>query len=228
MFPSAKSGLYAIRYPCVTDSLFSSSKLAVYCDMETDGGGWIVIQRRNASMGWVNFARKFTEYELGFGDLEGEFWLGLKNMYELTNQGGVELKLKVWNATNSSINWSYPYFRVLDRGQSYQMTTNRDRGSGNGTYSAFGNHGSAFSFSTYDNQAGQSCPYLIQSGWWCYNRYINRYNCDYANLNGLHRPSGIPGTDPVRERLVWRTASNTYEIFTHSEMKIRPQSCRLS
>ena len=222
MFPSAKSGLYAIS---VTNEMFSSSKLAVYCDMETDGGGWIVIQRRNASMGWVNFARNFIEYELGFGDLEGEFWLGLKNMYELTNQDSVELKLKVWNATNSSINWNYPYFRVSDLRQSYQITTTR--GSGNSIYSAFGNQGRTLSFRTYDNLAG-SCPYLIQSGWWCYYRYYNRYSCDYANLNGLHRPSGIPGTDPVRERLVWRTASNTYEIFTHSEMKIRPQSCRLS
>ena len=229
MFPSAKSGLYAIKYPCVGSASFSSAKLVVYCDMETDGGGWIVIQRRNASMGWVNFARGWTDYELGFGDLEGEFWLGLKNIYELTNQDSFQLKLKVWNDTNTSINWNYPYFKIYDASQYYQIT-NLGVGSGNGTYSAFGYEVRyTIRFSTYDSPSGQFCGYQKQSGWWCYSRYgRNRYECEYANLNGLHKPSGIPGTDPVRERLVWRTSSNGYEIFTHSEMKIRPQSCGLS
>ena len=43
------------------------------CDMVTDGGGWLVIQRR-LPKGKVNFVRKWDDYENGFGDLEGEFW----------------------------------------------------------------------------------------------------------------------------------------------------------
>jgi hypothetical protein len=65
--------VYAIKNPC--KSHFSMSKLAVYCDMETDGGGWIVIQRRNASMGWVNFTRNWADYEAGFGDWMASFGL---------------------------------------------------------------------------------------------------------------------------------------------------------
>ena len=65
---------------------FTTARQTVYCDMETDGGGWIVIQRRNASMGWVNFVRGWTDYKNGFGDLDGEFWIGLKQIHELTNQ----------------------------------------------------------------------------------------------------------------------------------------------
>ena len=229
MFPSAKSGLYAIRYPCAGgNALFSSSKLTVYCDMETDGGGWIVIQRRDACMGRVSFAKNFSEYEKGFGDLNGEFWLGLKNIYELTNQDNVELKTQVWNYTNSTINWNYPYFRIYDANLAYQLLHNIPRGSGNGTFGAFGNEGNHrynVRFITYDSPSGPQCSYIKPNGWWCSSR--NGYHCDYANLNGLHKPSGIPGTDPVRERLVWRTASG-YEIFTNSEMKIRPQSCGLS
>ena len=105
MFPTAQSGLYAIRDPCSSGSdLYSTARLTVYCDMETDGGGWIVIQRRNASMGWVNFYRNWADYEKGFGDLDGEFWIGLKNIYELTNQKRVSLKLSVWNDTVNYVN----------------------------------------------------------------------------------------------------------------------------
>ncbi|XP_052813147.1 semaphorin-5A-like [Mya arenaria] len=46
----------------------------VYCDMDTDGGGWTVFQRRFD--GSIEFNRSFVEYEQGFGSLDGEFWMG--------------------------------------------------------------------------------------------------------------------------------------------------------
>ncbi|KAH7959104.1 hypothetical protein HPB49_008252 [Dermacentor silvarum] len=49
----------------------------VYCDMDTDGGGWTVIQRRGQYGNPVfNFYRNWTEYANGFGNPAEEYWIG--------------------------------------------------------------------------------------------------------------------------------------------------------
>ena len=218
MLPSAESGLYAITDPCSGERPFNYAKLTVNCDMETDGGGWIVIQRRNASMGWVNFTRSWGDYENGFGDLDGEFWIGLKNIYELTNQQQMQLKILVWNDTNNVVTCNYQHFKIDSQIQNYRILT-ASGASGNFNYGPFLVSSSNI-FSTYDHNY-HNCAYTYQSGWW-------HYQCAYANLNGRHQPTDLPGVDPLRQRLVWRTGSSQYTVYTHSEMKIRPQSCGLS
>ncbi|KAJ8311357.1 hypothetical protein KUTeg_010712 [Tegillarca granosa] len=52
----------------------------VYCDLQN--GGWVIIQRR--INGNVNFDRLWEDYAEGFGNMSGEFWLGLRYIYVLT------------------------------------------------------------------------------------------------------------------------------------------------
>ena len=75
--------------------------------METDGGGWIVIQRRIAG-GTVNFTRGWDDYVNGFGDLDGEFWYGLDNIHSLTTRDDVELRIDmVVEDDGSELSWTY-------------------------------------------------------------------------------------------------------------------------
>src|SRR5258705_937728 len=55
--------------------------LQVYCDVDTDGGGWTVFQRRADITPHVDFYRGWDDYKAGFGDLNGEFWLGESRIY---------------------------------------------------------------------------------------------------------------------------------------------------
>uniref|UniRef100_K7G175 Fibrinogen C-terminal domain-containing protein n=1 Tax=Pelodiscus sinensis TaxID=13735 RepID=K7G175_PELSI len=72
------SGWYTI-YP------HDCNALTVLCDMDTDGGGWIVFQRRVD--GSVDFFRDWNSYKKGFGSYLTEFWLGNDNIHLLTSFG---------------------------------------------------------------------------------------------------------------------------------------------
>ncbi|SPP79550.1 blast:Ryncolin-4 [Drosophila guanche] len=54
----------------------------VFCDAKMAGPGWLVIARRTT--GDLNFYRNWAEYKRGFGDLAGEFFIGLDKLHAIT------------------------------------------------------------------------------------------------------------------------------------------------
>lgn len=74
--------------------------------METNGGGWTLIQRRK--IGLLSFNRDWKNYKSGFGSIRGDFWLGNDHIVRLTRQPTVlriEMEVSV-GATGFSWNTS--------------------------------------------------------------------------------------------------------------------------
>uniref|UniRef100_A0A2D4J6Z1 Fibrinogen C-terminal domain-containing protein n=1 Tax=Micrurus lemniscatus lemniscatus TaxID=129467 RepID=A0A2D4J6Z1_MICLE len=71
-------------YKLLPDEFLGSPELQVYCDMETDGGGWTVIQRRR--IGLISFSQNWKQYKEGFGSLQGDFWLGNEHIHRLSRR----------------------------------------------------------------------------------------------------------------------------------------------
>ena len=142
LVPSAASGFYT----CSGDNPFTASKLTVYiyCDMVTDRGGWMVIQRRNASLDNVNFFRNWDDYENGFGDID-EFWIGLKNIHEFTTQKDTEMHISAWNSRSLAKTF-YPFVVVGDANTNYKIY--KHAGTGDGYYGPSPQYDSTFS--TFD------------------------------------------------------------------------------
>ncbi|XP_057309208.1 fibrinogen-like protein 1 isoform X2 [Hydractinia symbiolongicarpus] len=64
----------------------------VFCDMETAGGGWIKFHNRSDDS--VYYPKSMQEYKDGFGNLSGDYWLGLNNLAKLTSEGEHEIYYK--------------------------------------------------------------------------------------------------------------------------------------
>ncbi|XP_076063830.1 uncharacterized protein LOC143038482 [Oratosquilla oratoria] len=99
--------------------------LQVFCDQETDGGGWTVIQRRDDIPPYEDFYRTYIEYEKGFGDLEGEHWLGLENIHHLTSHSLQELRIDLADFHNATSWAKYGFFHVRDSSSNYIMNCGR-------------------------------------------------------------------------------------------------------
>ncbi|XP_060582236.1 fibrinogen C domain-containing protein 1-like, partial [Ruditapes philippinarum] len=91
----------------------------VFCDQTTDGGGWIVFQRR--LNGETDFYRTWAEYKHGFGDLDGEFWLGNDHVSLLTSDGVHELRIEIEDFEGNSAYAKYSKFKIYPEENNYKL-----------------------------------------------------------------------------------------------------------
>ena len=184
------SGVYNIADFCQQGTTVQG-----YCDTLTDGGGWLVIQRRKD--GSENFHRYWWEYEMGFGSLTGEFWFGLNALHCLTSQGQWELRIDLKLTNGTIIYLPYNKFAVGPATEQYPLTISGFTGY---TTDPFNLHQSPptshydalntmkFTTRDQDNDRWSSNCATNNGGWW-YNRctyiFANReYNIITIRLNG--------------------------------------------
>ena len=91
----------------------------VLCDMTTKGGGWTVFQRRLD--GSVDFYLGWEFYKNGFGDLNGEFWLGNDNLHRLTAADDVMLRVDLEDLDGDTRYAEYTTFGVADEADKYRL-----------------------------------------------------------------------------------------------------------
>ncbi|XP_001850191.2 angiopoietin-related protein 1 [Culex quinquefasciatus] len=190
------------------------SKIEVLCDQKYDKGGWIVIQNRLD--GSVYFEREWAEYKSGFGNLKGEFWLGLDKIHEITSTKKYELVILLTDWSDTVKFAKYSEFRVAGEAEFYAI---KKLGTFNGdtTDAMMMIQGTKFSTVDKNNEAMMgTCVTTRRGGWW----YIEM-TCGDSNLNGLYQNGGTGGVD--LEVNFWTPIQGTNYGLKATRMMIRPK-----
>ncbi|XP_059179597.1 angiopoietin-related protein 7-like [Physella acuta] len=177
----------------------SESKLAL-CDTKTDGGGWIVIQRR--VKGDENFTRNWDDYKNGFGSLAGDYWLGNDWISYLTQNGYNELRFDM-KYKSKSYYAVYSNVTVGNEADLYRIKFTYK--TGNATDS-FSNH-NEMAFATFDRDT-YTCARTWRSGWWF-------KGCFTVNMNGLW------ASKVHAEGIIWAGITQHTDSLEYVEMKLR-------
>ena len=212
--PNAPSGRYWLNT--------STVPIQVFCDMETDGGGWTVLLKRQD--GSVDFYRNWTDYKNGFGNLEGEHWLGLDNMHLLTHQSSDPHQLRVdladWEGNAAFA--KYDQFSVGDEDIDYTLSVSGYQSASTAGDSLYGHRGRRFSTPDRDNDMATRfgdghCAVYYHGPWW-------HRDCFDSLLTGKYFTSGGPwNTGPLSgpHGINWSSWKGLYSLRV-AEMKIRP------
>ena len=88
--------------------------------MSTSGGGWTAFQRRID--GSVDFYLGWKNYTQGFGNLSGEFWLGLDKINRLSKNGQDVLRVDLEDFENDKRYANYSTFTVANESGKYRLS----------------------------------------------------------------------------------------------------------
>ncbi|XP_034451614.1 tenascin isoform X2 [Hippoglossus hippoglossus] len=198
------SGLYTIYL--VGDE---SQPIQVYCDMSTDGGGWIIFLRRQS--GKLEFFRNWKNYTAGFGDMNDEFWLGLANLHKITAGGQYELRVDLRDKGEAAYA-QYDKFSVSEPRTRYKVHVGGYSGTAGDSMTY--HHGRPFSTYDHDNDiAVTNCALSYKGAFWY-------KNCHRVNLMGRY------GDNSHSKGVNWFHWKGHEHSIEFADMKIRPSNFR--
>lgn len=196
------TGWYTIYLP-------NCRPLTVLCDMDVDGGGWTVFQRRVD--GSVNFFRNWESYKKGFGNLGTEFWLGNDYLHLLTANGTQELRIDLRDFQDEASYAKYGSFQVSGEQEKYKLVLGQFLGGTAGD--SLTKHGN-MPFTTHDqdnDMNNQNCASLFHGAWWY-------HDCHQSNLNGRY----LPGShETYANGINWLSGQGHHYSYKMVEMKFR-------
>lgn len=202
---------------------YTEVPLEVYCDMDSNSGGWLVFQRR--FNGSVSFHRTWSEYEVGFGHMDGgEFWLGNIALNLLTSARTYELQIRLMDHDSWEVYAQYQSFSVGTSSAKYIIAVSGYSGTAGDSLE------SSYSFSTYDRENAAYCSKCCggNGGFW-YGRSscssASYYNSVLSSLNGNYTVEGFTNartSNDYRTGIYWKTFRGYYYSLKQVQMAIRP------
>ncbi|PIK37773.1 putative ryncolin-1-like [Apostichopus japonicus] len=161
--------------------------IQVYCEMESNGGGWTVFQRRSSAA--VPFYRGWSEYENGFGNPSEDHWLGNKYIHDITNQKTYELRIDLRNSGSTPYYALYSSFSISDNSDKYRLSIGSYSGDAGKDAMSFSNNKQ---FSTkdqdYDGWSSYDCAEGHRGAWW----FAKQYRCRDHNSSSYCRTYYCP------------------------------------
>ncbi|KAJ3664173.1 hypothetical protein Zmor_008363 [Zophobas morio] len=201
------SGLYRIK------PVYSPEPFWVWCDLTTRGGGWTYVLNRFD--GSENFYRNWTDYKEGFGDLSGEFWLGLDHLHQLTNSKSSELLFELVDWDIKKAYQHYNHFVIGNETEGYAVK---------GLGESYGDAGDSFSghvnmkFTTadkdQDTRVEYNCAAYNKGAWWY-------SNCYFSHLTGVYVHEGLLSED--NHNIQWNTFHGYFYSLKQVRMMVRPR-----
>lgn len=125
-------------------------------------GPWTVIQKRED--GSVDFNRSWEEYANGFGDPDGELWIGNEVLHHLTSDNCTKLRIIIQDLQNNSWYADYESFSIASRAEGYRIDFSGYSGNASNTLE-YQNH---MKFSSIDVDLDISkghCADEYEGGW---------------------------------------------------------------
>lgn len=199
--PKIYSGKYMIKLGANTQPF------EVLCEQNKFDGGWTVIQHRFD--GSVDFYRNWTEHRNGFGKLDGEFWLGLEYVHQLTKNRPHELIVEMNDFHGNYGYAKYDGFEIDSEAEMYKL---KKLGTYSGTAGDSMRYNEKQKFSTFDrdnDHSGGNCAKMQNGAWW-------HSGCSNSNLNGLY-----PNTTSESNAMFWYFFKNDWRGLSYSRMMIR-------
>ena len=204
------SGIYEINHVCGDHvHVFHTSVPAMQA--RCNSGGWTAIFRRKTNVtNEVNFNRTWNEYKHGFGDLNTEFWYGLRNIHCLTTRQQVDLQIDIEFVNGSEHTFTYEHFVVDGPEDKYTLHIGQLQQPAPGIDGMAYHNGRSFSTYDEDNDSSSSnncASFYGQGGGWWYG------NCAHSF--------------PTRQisYITWYASRGT--SMKYFEMKVRPKQCSI-
>ncbi|CDW54370.1 ficolin 2 [Trichuris trichiura] len=239
-------GFHRVDVHCPEETNYLSNKVHcsrhVYCDFETDGGGWtvgnekrklivigartgtlqVIQQRRDGSM---DFRQNWNSYKMGFGN-DQEFWIGNEYLHQISlyrlRNAGLQLRIELIDADGQLHVDEWIGFYVSPEKFNYLLLLGIYRGTSK-VDNLLRNRGRPFA--TYDRDQGVfaniKCAAYWQTAWWVHPRCLSE-----GDLNAPNYDQQLDDQEAVHiEGIFWRTKYGRVRVAA-SRMMVRPLSYR--